>query len=52
MVVKPRISILRSAAENATALKRHFDQLGARHGGVHAVSLLEHRGREAVGYYL
>jgi len=47
-VLRPKPVLLRSEAANTEAFRRHFENIGGRYGSIHAVSLVEKRGNEAI----
>jgi len=46
--LRPKPVLLRSEAVNAEAFQRHFKNIRGRYGSIHAVSLVEKRGNEAI----
>lgn len=46
--LRPKPVLLRSEAENTEAFRQHLENIGGRYGSIHAVSLVEKRGNEAI----
>ncbi|KAG0637033.1 hypothetical protein HOY80DRAFT_890365 [Tuber brumale] len=47
-VLRPKPALLRSEAANEEAFQLHFKNIKQRYGSIHAVSLVEKRGNEAI----